>query len=171
MDLAKPALDVGLYTNQLEPMLAFWQNEAHARFTELLPVGGGVHQHRHALGDSVLKINHPREPIAKGEPTGLVELTIFGHALETLTDPDNNRINLVPADDKKNIKLTLTTPRLSQMQDYYGDTLGLTSRDSNTFAAGASEIQLIEGELGRFDRSGIGYRYMTFSGIRRGAGA
>ena len=29
MQLAKPALDVGLYTNQLDPMLAFWQEHGY----------------------------------------------------------------------------------------------------------------------------------------------
>ena len=46
MQLVKPALDVGLYTNDLDPMLTFWQQQAGITFTELLPVGGGVHQHR-----------------------------------------------------------------------------------------------------------------------------
>jgi hypothetical protein len=28
MNLAKPRIDIGLSTNRLEPMLAFWQGEA-----------------------------------------------------------------------------------------------------------------------------------------------
>ena len=61
MQLVKPALDVGLYTNDLDPMLTFWQQQAGLSFSELLR-GGGIHQHRHAIGDSVLKINHSRTP-------------------------------------------------------------------------------------------------------------
>lgn len=162
MKLAKPALDVGLYTNHLEPMLAFWQNEAHATFTELLPVGGGVHQHRHAVGDSVIKINHPRESIEQGHPTGLAQLALYGHEQKHLTDPDGNKLSLLPASGDKNLKLTLTTPRPEQMRTFYRDVLGLPSNEPGVFIAGASEIELVEGELGEFERAGIGYRYMTF---------
>ena len=58
--LAKLALDVGLYTNQRDAMLEFWQSDAGVTFDELLPVGRGVHQLRHRIGDSILKINHAR---------------------------------------------------------------------------------------------------------------
>ena len=42
MQLVKPALDVGLYTNDLDPMLTFWQQQAGLSFSELLPVGGST---------------------------------------------------------------------------------------------------------------------------------
>ena len=35
MDLAKPRMDFGLSTNNLEPMLAFWQGEANRRAERL----------------------------------------------------------------------------------------------------------------------------------------
>ena len=162
MNLAKPALDVGLYTNQLEAMLAFWQNKAHATFTELLPVGGGVHQHRHAVGDSVIKINHPREPISEGKPTGLKKVTLYGKTNESLRDPDGNSVELKQGDDNRNLRLTLTTPRLQEMQAFYGETLALPSTSTNLFRIGASELELVEGDLGHFERAGIGFRYMTF---------
>lgn len=162
MNIAKPALDIGLYTNNLDPMLAFWQTDAHASFAELLPVGGGVHQHRHAVGDSVIKINHPREPIAPGQPTGLARVTIYGHAAGELTDPDGNSVHLAEASNGQNLRLTLRTPQLSAMQDFYGGILGLATPSDNVFSVGASEIELIEGEVGQFDRAGLGYRYMTF---------
>ena len=60
LNLAKPALDIGLYTNQLDQTLAFWQSDAGVTFDHLLKVGSGLHQHRHQIGNSVLKINHPR---------------------------------------------------------------------------------------------------------------
>lgn len=57
MKLAKPKFDIGLATNNLEPMLAFWQGEAGAPFDHLLKVRRGMDQHRHDLMGSVLKIN------------------------------------------------------------------------------------------------------------------
>ena len=66
MRLAKDHLDVGLFTSRREPMLAFWQREVGLAFEELLPVGGGVRQHRHAMNGSVLKINEARDPFRAG---------------------------------------------------------------------------------------------------------
>ena len=53
MKLAKNAIDVGIYTNQREAQLTFWQEEVGLPFDELLKVGGGTHQLRHDLNGSV----------------------------------------------------------------------------------------------------------------------
>jgi hypothetical protein len=38
MQLAKDVIDVGLSTNNLEPMLRFWQHDVGLRFDHVLPV-------------------------------------------------------------------------------------------------------------------------------------
>ena len=76
MDLAKPRIDFGLSTNNLEPMLAFWQDEVGLPFDHLLPIRRGHDQHRHDALGSVIKINHTAEPLAEGPPTGYRELYI-----------------------------------------------------------------------------------------------
>lgn len=165
MQLAKPALDVGLYTNNLEEILAFWQNEAHAPFSELLALGGGVRQYRHAVGDSVIKINHSRERIDTGQPTGLKALRLFNDHVSQptdLRDPDGNLLQLCPSEKNRNLTLTLITPNVQAQQDFYGGTLGLTELAESSFAVGASTITLLEGELHPFERAGTGFRYMTF---------
>ena len=86
MKLAKAALDVGLYTNQREAMLEFWQHRAGVPFDELLPVGRGVQQHRHLIGESILKINHSREPMAAAAPAGYRRLIL---AREGLNEPQD----------------------------------------------------------------------------------
>ena len=60
MKLAKQHLDVGLFTNNEQTMLDFWQNEVGLAFEETLPLGGGVRQHRHSMNGSVLKLNAAR---------------------------------------------------------------------------------------------------------------
>ena len=40
MKLAKQSLDVGLFTNNIEAMLRFYQDEVGLPFEELLPTGG-----------------------------------------------------------------------------------------------------------------------------------
>ena len=76
MELAKPAIDVGLFTNNREPVLSFWQERAGVQFSELLKIGGGVQQLRHAIGNSVLKINHAREALAPSPAGGIRGISI-----------------------------------------------------------------------------------------------
>lgn len=164
MQLAKPALDVGLYTNNLDPMLAFWQEQAGVPFAELLPVGGGVHQHRHAIGDSVLKINHPRTPVDRGQPTGLARLTVYSAGVDVpveLIDPDGNEVVLAPPDGAHNLTVDLTVNDLAASSHFYGAVLGLDATGEHSFAVGASTLRLQPGEVAPFERAGIGYRYMT----------
>ena len=166
MQLAKPAVDLGLYTNDLDAMLAFWQEQAHVPFAELLKIGGGQHQHRHAIGDSVLKINHRREPVPTGSPSGLRQLEIFsGQVDETveMLDPDGNELLLSPARaDERNLCLHMTTNDLHRARHYYGEVLGLPEAADSAFAVGASLIHFTQGSVAPIERTAVGYRYMTF---------
>ena len=69
-------------------------------FEELLPVGGGVRQHRHAMNGSVFKLNDVRDPIAvRRRAAGYRELLIARAGMRTprpLVDPDGNVVTLVP---------------------------------------------------------------------------
>ncbi|MCC5857540.1 MAG: VOC family protein [Ectothiorhodospiraceae bacterium] len=99
MELAKPRIDVGLFTNRLEPMLAFWQQDVGLAFDHMIGIGGGVRQHRHDMLGSVLKLNHARDPLPPDRPSGYQQLLIARRGLsapEPLVDPDGNRILLVP---------------------------------------------------------------------------
>jgi hypothetical protein len=59
MQLAKTVINVGLSTNNLEPMLQLWQQDAGLRFDHVLPVHRGQKQYRHDALGSVIKINQP----------------------------------------------------------------------------------------------------------------
>ena len=99
MKLAKQHLDVGLFTNNEQAMLEFWQQQVGLPFEETLPLGGGVRQHRHAMNGSVLKLNAARDPINDAPPSGYRELEIAREGLSEprrLVDPDGNRVVLVP---------------------------------------------------------------------------
>ena len=93
MQLAKNYIDIGVRTNQLEPMLAFWRDEIGLSYEELLKVGNGVHQHRLALSGSVLKLNHAREPLPDRAPSGYQELLIARDVSEPKTDRKSTRLN------------------------------------------------------------------------------
>ena len=99
MKLAKDCIDVGVQTNQLEPMTAFWQQEIGLPYEELLKVGGGNHQHRHTLMGSVFKLNHLRDPLPSNPPSGYSGLLVAREGVEApkvLTDPEGIQVSLVP---------------------------------------------------------------------------
>ena len=166
MQLAKPALDIGLYTNQLDAMLAFWQEQVQLPFDELLKVGGGLHQHRHAIGDSVLKVNHRRELVPTSSPCGLAKLEIFTTMVDAaveLLDPDGNEVMLSPGvtGDPINLRLHLQANDVAQAAHFYGNVLGLPGKGTDCFSVGASEIQLSQHQVAPVERVTLGYRYMT----------
>lgn len=165
--LAKPAVDVGLFTNHRDAVLAFWQQKAGVPFRELLPLGGGLQQHRHAIGDTVLKLNHARDPLPDAPASGIRQLTIArdGHSqVTTLADPDGNRVTLVPAghDAISQIRVTLVVSDLQRHQDFYGGALGLPELDPCTFLCGVSQLRLETGDV-TLDpvQQAPGYRYLT----------
>ena len=99
MELAKPRVDIGLCTNNLNPMLHFWQNDAGLRFDHVLPIRRGQKQHRHDALGSVVKINHYVEQLPAAPPSGYRELIVARQDRtepECLADPDGNRVSLVP---------------------------------------------------------------------------
>jgi len=109
IELAKPAVDVGLFTNNRDGLLAFWQTRVGVPFAELLPLGGGLQQHRHVIGDSVLKINHSREPLPPAPAAGIRRLSIGRIGIDLVThlrDPDGNEVLLVPVGEVEQIRLT-----------------------------------------------------------------
>src|SRR6201984_2937175 len=99
MQLAKNVIDLGLSTNNLEPMLRFWQEDAGLRFDHVLPVRRGQKQYRHDAQGSVIKLNHHTEPLHDAATRGYRELIIAREGVQAprpLVDPDGNRVRLVP---------------------------------------------------------------------------
>src|SRR5947209_8129771 len=98
LDLAKPALDVGLFTNRWDEMRAFYVDGLGLEYQELLPTGGGVRQHRLGLAGGVLKINDARDPLDDG-PTGYTRLLLADAGVDepvALSDPDGLEVVRVP---------------------------------------------------------------------------
>ncbi len=166
MKLAKQAMDVGLYTNHLDPMLKFWQTEVGLPFNEMLPLGNGLRQHRHAIGESVFKLNHSRDPLAEAEPSGIRELLIAAEVDAPIarTDPDGNRITRVPAgfDGIEQMRVEITTSNVDRAMGFYTTAMGFEAITSDTVACGVTQLRFSAG-LTRDDpvQKAPGYRYMT----------
>jgi lactoylglutathione lyase len=169
MELAKPRIDIGLSTNAIEPMLAFWQGEAGIAFDHLLPIRRGQDQHRHDVLGSVLKINHHAEPLPANPPSGYRELIVAREGLEApvaLADPEGNRVTLVPPGHEGvgQIGVRLAVRDLDAHRRFYGDALGLAEERPGVFRAGESLILLEESPEAPSDAEmrGPGWRYITF---------
>lgn len=171
MNLAKPRIDVGLFTNNIEAMLGFYQKEIGLPFDHLLPLGGGRQQHRHEMLGSVLKINESREPIAAQAPSGYRELLIAREGLlgpKRLTDPDGNAVTLVPpgAFGIERIGIRLGVRDAAAHRRFYAVAMGLPDvpeAGGNSFLCGDSVILFDEAADAPSDATieGTGFRYIT----------
>lgn len=172
MDLAKPRVDIGLSTNDIEPMLAFWQGEAGIPFDHLLPIRRGQNQHRHDLKGSVLKINQHDAALPDNPPSGYRELLVAREGLtepKHLADPEGNLVTLVPPghDGVTQIGVRLGVRDLEAHRRFYVDALGLTEEPwakGAAFRAGET-LLLVEQAAdapGDAVMQGKGWRYITF---------
>lgn len=172
MKLAKPQVDIGLATNNLEPMLAFWQGTVGLKLDHVLPVRRGQKQHRHDAAGSVVKINHHVEPLPEAPPSGYRELILAQPscaAPRPLTDPDGNRVSLVPPghDGIRQIGIRLAVRDLDAHRRFYTNALGLaeeTRASGAAFRAGETRIILEQDREASIDPGirGKGWRYITF---------
>jgi lactoylglutathione lyase len=168
LDLAKQHLDVGLFTNNTDTMLAFWQHDVGLPFEETLPLAPGQRQHRHAMNGSVFKLNSVRDPMPEAPPSGYRELVIARDGLtapRTLTDPDGNRVTLVPRDHDgiAGILVRLAVRDEAAFHRFYGEAMQFEAAGDRRYRCGDSLIEFAAdpsaGEVGRMTAQG--YRYMT----------
>ncbi|WP_169543208.1 VOC family protein [Sneathiella aquimaris] len=175
MDLAKQHLDIGLYTNNKDAMLEFWQQEIGLPFDHLGKLGGGIHQHRHFLGDGptgpILKINHARGTLENNRPSGIRGLYIARRDLSEpveKTDPDGNKVWGVPHGflGITDTAIELHVRKRNQFEDHYGRVLSLPSEETEkgtAFRCGRTLLFAVEDPtmLPTGDHVAKGYRYLT----------
>lgn len=168
MDLAKSCIDIGVFTNRRDEMLAFWQNQVGLPFDHLAKLGGGVQQHRHHMNGSVFKLNHARDPLPAEPPSGYRELLIARDGIterRTLTDPDGNRVTLVPSgeDGITGIGFKLGVRDPAAFDNFYGQVLGFEPDGANAYRVGNSKLMFEPDPIAvrTGDWRAPGYRYFT----------
>ena len=119
MNLAKQHLDIGLFSTKRDEQLAFWQQTVGLPYDHMGKLGGGMQQHRHHMNGSILKMNHSRHPLPEAPPSGIIGLQIAREGLaaaQALSDPDGNKVTLVPkgADGVQGIAILLKVNDPSQ---------------------------------------------------------
>ena len=144
MELAKQFLDVGVFTNRIDEMRAFYGERIGLPFEELLPVGAGVRQYRYGLLGSVLKLNHIREPPPARTPGGykLVAISDSKATPSTLRDPDGNEIALVARGERGigQIEIHLGVTDVDAFEHFYGDALQAERVGAGRFKLGETIV-------------------------------
>src|SRR5438132_14278740 len=159
MQLAKSVIDIGLSTNNLEPMLRFWQQDAAVRFDHVLPVRRGQKQYRHDEQGSVIKLNHHVASLPEAAPSGYRELMIAREGLQTprrMVDPDGNRVQLVPPgyEGITQIAVAMAVRSLSEHRRFFGNVLGFSEQSWSggaAFRLGDSLVLLAEARAATVD--------------------
>jgi catechol 2,3-dioxygenase-like lactoylglutathione lyase family enzyme len=137
--LAKDCLDVGLFTNRLDEMLAFWQEEVGLALDHMLPLGGGVRQHRHDFETAILKLNHTRAELPSRSRGGYRRLIIGKENVtrpRDLIDPDGNLVRLVPKGVQgiEHWAIEVATSSQGRFFHHYETCLGLPRDDHHPMA-------------------------------------
>jgi catechol 2,3-dioxygenase-like lactoylglutathione lyase family enzyme len=168
MKLAKQHIDVAVMTDRLEEMLSFWQGPAGLVFEELLPTGGGNHQHRHAVNGSVFKLNHPRNGLPEVSPSGYRGMWIARDDIEErqeLVDPDGNRVMLVPRGEEgvEGIAVLVGVRDPDAHARFYTEALQFEEMGGGRFRCGDSILVVEHDPAATGDSSiqGRGFRYLT----------
>ena len=168
MHLAKQHLDIGLFSTRRDEQLAFWQQTVGLAYDHMGKLGGGVQQHRHHMNGSILKMNHSRAGLPAAPPSGIVGLEIAKQRLTTrqaLSDPDGNKVTLVPegADGVQGIAILLRVNDPVQHDRFWTQAMQFERVGDGRYRCGDSLVVIAE--QGRVERSkewrGPGYRYMT----------
>jgi catechol 2,3-dioxygenase-like lactoylglutathione lyase family enzyme len=172
MKLAKQHLDLGLFTNEKEKTLDFWQTKIQLPFDHLGKLGGGVHQLRHFMGDGptgpILKINHARDALPDAGPSGLQTLLIARSDISapiSLSDPNGNQVRLVPNNHLgvTHTGIELAVSSLQKFHDFYGNILQLPDVGDAAYRWGQTVLFATENpDLSKdIPYQAQGYRYMT----------
>mgnify|MGYP002630346761 FL=1 len=168
MNLAKPHLDVGLFSNKRNEQLAFWQQTVGLPYDHMGKVGGGVQQHRHHMNGSILKMNHARGSLPDAAPSGIIGLEIVRDGLlapQAMTDPDGNKVSLVPlgAQGVRGIAILLRVNDPAAHDRFWTHAMQFERAGEGRYRCGDSLI--VVAERGLVERSpewrGPGYRYTT----------
>ena len=167
MRLAKPHLDLGLFTNDIESHRAFWSETVGLRLDHELDFGNGTIQHRYDAHDSVIKVNHFPEPFAPQPPTGYVGLTIVRDNLPEWSGPnpcgENVRLVLPGTDGVVGIGITVCTPDPARLMAFYVEAMEFDALSSTVARCGDSLLFVEHGPGGSESEDFVGpnFRYLT----------
>jgi predicted enzyme related to lactoylglutathione lyase len=141
MDLAKPQVDVGLFTQQLEAMQAFYGERLGLQFESVLPVGGGFRQYRYLCNGSVIKLMHSRDALRRRRPGGYETLMLTTPKVtevKALADPDDNTVELLPPgrDDVTQMEIRVGVSDVAASGQFYMSAFGAVDLGHDRYKIG-----------------------------------
>ena len=161
IEFAKPAFDVGFATNELTGFRALLEDQAGLTYDHLAKLGGGFHQHRWAIGDSIVKVNHTRTPLPETPAGGYRALTLLSQKTADLRTADGTPIHLRPSAGA-DLTLHAECADLDAFARFYGERLSLAADGPGAFRLGGSRIVATAGPApARAGWRERGLRYMT----------
>lgn len=167
MRLAKPHLDIGLFTNDIASHRAFWTETVGLRLDHELEFTGGIVQHRYDAHNSVIKVNHFPQPLPLQPPSGYVGIAIAREGAEIWEGrhPGGERVRLAPpgTDGVTGIGITVSTPNPGRMMDFYTEVMEFEPVGPSSVRCGDSLLFVEQGPGGveTDDFIGPNFRYLT----------
>jgi lactoylglutathione lyase len=149
MELAKPHMDVGLFTNRRDEQLHFWQQTVGLEYDHMGKLGGGMQQLRHHMNGSILKVNHARDPLPPAPPSGIVRVRIVRPGLDApreLADPDGNRVLLVPPGHEGvvGIAIELAVNQRDAHDRFWRHAMQFDSPSPGVYVCGDTRVMVVE---------------------------
>lgn len=169
MLLAKPHLDIGLFTNDIKSHREFWGNIVGLNLNHELELGSGWTQHRYDAHGSVIKVNHLVAPLQPKPSSGYVGLSIANAGCSASFSegrhPDGDFVRLVQSgtDGIVGIGITVRTPDPERMMDFYIKAMEFKRVGAFIASCGDSLLFVEEGAGGSDfdDLAGPAFRYLT----------
>lgn len=167
MRLAKPHLDIGLFTSDIAAHSAFWGETVGLRLDHLLDFGNGTVQHRYDAHASVIKVNHFPGRLPAWPPSGYCGLSIARADRPAWEGrhPGGETVRLVPpgTDGIVGIGITVSTPEPARMMDFYLRAMEFEEAGPSIARCGDTLLFVVRGPGGTAteDFVGPGFRYLT----------
>lgn len=179
MRLAKPHLDIGLFTNEVGEQRRFWSEEVGLRLDHELKLADGWVQHRFDAHDSVVKVNHLVAPLPARPPSGYVGFTAVAETAGpragwTGRHPGGQTVQVVAPGEGgvMGVGVTVSTSDPDRMMDFYCRAMEFERVDRRTARCGDSLLSVTAGPSGvdttdpkhPDDLDGLkgpGFRYLT----------
>lgn len=179
MELNRPQIDIGLFTNRIEDMKAFYAGTLKLAFESELPISDAFKQHRYIANGSIIKLMEARDPLPRRHPGGYESLIIASSLFpnpEALHDPDGNSIVLVPPgrDDVNQVEVRIGVSDVNRFDEFY-KAAGGTDIGHDRYKLGETIFAAFRHPLAKLTRpsplsslqdvvkamAGLGIRYIT----------
>ena len=165
MKLAKPHLDLGLFTNDIAAQRGFWANEVGLRLDHELEMEPGWVQHRFDAHGSVIKVNHRRAALPDEVRSGYAALLIASDTPWEGTHPGGDRVSRVTPGEHGvvGVGVVVTSPEPDRMMEFYLGAMEFEAAGRRVARCGDSLLFVEKGPGGAPTSSFVApnFRYLT----------